>query len=92
MLENYTDRQIIQRAAVEEGYYKTPRYYKRYIQQEFNRTVSNSSICKTLGTFKIRSARLEMVIEDHAVRLLKSASYDIHMCKRVLESAYDKTK
>ncbi len=92
VLENYTDRQIIQRAMLEQGYYKTPKEYKDYIEKEFHRKVSSSSITKTAGTYKMRISRIEAILQDQAVRFLKSASYDYNICNRVLRSAYDQTK
>ena len=92
VLENFTDREIIQRAMLEQGYYKTPREYKEYIEKEFGRKVSNSSITKTAGTYKMRISRIETILQDQAIRFLKSANYDYHICNRILRSAYDKTK
>ena len=92
VLENFTDKQIIQRALLEEGYYKTPREYKEYIEKEFGRKVSSSSITKAAGTYKMRISRVEVILQDHALRLLKAASYDFNICNRVLRSVYDKTK
>ena len=92
VLENYTDRQVIQLAMVEQGYYKTPREYKDYIEQEFDRKVSSSSITKTAGTYKMRISRIETILQEQAVRFLKSANYDYNICNRVLRSAYDQTK
>ena len=92
VLENFTDREVIQRALLEVGYYKTPQEYKLYIEQEFNRKVSSSSITKTAGTYKMRVSRIEAILLDYAVKFLQSANYDYNICNRVLKAAYDKTK
>lgn len=92
VLENFTDRQLIQRALFEKGYYKTPREYKEYIEEEFGRKVSSSSITKAAGTYKMRVQRIETILQDQALKFLKSANYDYNICNRVLRSVYDKTK
>ena len=79
VLENFTDREIIQRALLEVGYYKTPQEYKSYIEQEFNRKVSSSSITKTAGTYKMRVSRIEAILFDFAVKLHKVLKEDYHL-------------
>lgn len=86
------DRQLVNLAVKEKGYYRKPAYYIDYIEDSFGRSVSNSTVTKTIGTYNMRKKRLYQVIEDKAKVLLYSAHNDIHICFNVLRRVYDQDK
>ena len=82
-----TDRQIIRLLAKEFGDYHSPSWYKTEAKRRYNRDISNSNICKTLGNYSLRKDNSTAPMKTQAKQFLRSCGWDLPLAQHILREA-----